>query len=69
MLLGLGKRSILRELIRCGEIAFSVVGDISKAHRRYKHQESEHGFMGCHTFGLSPASYWWTRPLGPGISL
>ena len=48
-----------------------------------KHQESEHGFMGCQldteetvpgdpdsqivcvnkvgTFGLSPASYWWTR--------
>ena len=41
------KKQILRELLRCGEIAFSVVGDISKAQRRYKHQESEHGFMGC----------------------
>ena len=41
------KKQILRELIRCGEIAFSVVGYISKAHRRYKHQECEHGYMGC----------------------
>ena len=41
------KKQILRELIRCGEIAFSVVGYISKAHRRYKHQECEHGYIGC----------------------
>ena len=33
------KKQILRELVRCQK-------DISKAHRRYKHQESEHGF-GC----------------------
>ena len=77
------KKQILRELQANKEIAYSVVGDISKAHRRYKHQASEHGFMGCQidgeetvdgdpdsqivyvnkvgTFGLSPASYWWTR--------
>ena len=80
------KKQILRELIRCDEIAFSVVGAISKARRRYKHQECEHGYMGCQidveetipgdpdsqivyvnkvgTFGLSPASYWWTRIAG-----
>ena len=41
------KKQILRELQANKEIAYSVVGDISKAHRRYKHQASEHGFMGC----------------------
>ena len=30
-----------------GEVAFPVVGDISKAHRRVKHCEEEHGFLGC----------------------
>ena len=83
------KKQILRELQANKEIAYSVVGDISKAHRRYKHQASEHGFMGCQTdgeetvdgdpdsqivyvsklgtFGLSPASYWWTRIAACGI--
>ena len=28
-------------------MAFSVVGDISKAHRRFKHREEEHGYLGC----------------------
>ena len=28
-----------------------MVADISKAHRRYKHQASEHGFMGCQIDG------------------
>ncbi|OLQ03582.1 Anthranilate N-benzoyltransferase protein 2 [Symbiodinium microadriaticum] len=77
------KKQLLREMIDEKRVAFSVVGDISKAHRRYKHQPSEHGFMGCQlsteetipgdpdsqlvyvnlvgTFGLSCASYWWTR--------
>ena len=80
------KKQILRELQANKEIAYSVVGDISKA---YKHQASEHGFMGCQvdgeetvdgdpdsqivyvnkvgTFGLSPASYWWTRIAACGI--
>ena len=83
------KQQILRELQANKEIAYSVVGDISKAHRRYKHQASEHGFMGCQidgeetvdgdpdsqivyvnkvgTFGLSPASCWWTRMAVCGI--
>ncbi|CAE7384788.1 unnamed protein product [Symbiodinium microadriaticum] len=41
------KKQLLREMIDENRVAFSVVGDISKAHRRYKHQPSEHGFMGC----------------------
>ena len=24
-----------------------MVGDISKAHRRFKHREEEHGYLGC----------------------
>ena len=41
------KKVLLRELRSKKATAFSVVGDISKAHRRYKHQSSEHGYMGC----------------------
>ena len=41
------KKQLLRELESEGEVAYSVVGDISKGHRRYKHQASEHGYMGC----------------------
>ena len=85
------KKQLLREMIDEKRVAFSVVGDISKAHRRYKHQPSEHGFMGCQlsteetipgdpdsqlvyvnlvgTFGLSCASYWWTRIAACGVRL
>ena len=85
------KKQLLREMIDENRVAFSVVGDISKAHRRYKHQPSEHGFMGCQlsteetvlgdpdsqlvyvnlvgTFGLSCASYWWTRIAACGVRL
>ena len=85
------KKMLLREMKAKKKTAFSVVGDISKAHRRYKHQASEHGFMGCQvddkeelegdpgsqsvyvnkvgTFGLSPASYWWTRIAACGLRL
>ena len=27
--------------------AFSVVGDIAKAHRRFKHAAKEHGYLAC----------------------
>ena len=85
------KKQLLREMIEEDTVAFSVVGDIAKAHRRYKHQASEHGFMGCQlsteeavpgdpesqlvyvnlvgTFGLSCASYWWTRIAACGVRL
>ena len=40
------KKQLLRELESEGEVAYSVVGDISKAHRREKkHQASEHGYI------------------------
>ena len=77
------KKHLLREHEEEGETAFSVVGDIAKAHRRYKHAAKEHGYLACQvdakeeiigdpasqtvyvnrvgTFGLSCASYWWTR--------
>ena len=35
------KKQLLRELESEGEVAYSVVGDISKAHRRYKHHAGE----------------------------
>ena len=72
-------------------MAFSVVGDIAKAHRRFKHAAKEHGYLACQvdaeeetpgdpasqtvyvnlvgTFGLSCASYWWTRIAACGLRL
>ena len=41
------KKQLLTKLIEEETVAFSVVGDISKAHRRYKHQSSEHGSWGA----------------------
>ena len=38
------KKHLLREHEEEGETAFSVVGDIAKAHRRYKHSAKEHGY-------------------------
>ena len=48
------------------EVAFSVVGDIAKAPRRYKHAAEEHGYG---SFGLSCASYWWTWIAACGLRL
>ena len=41
------KKHLLREHEEEGETAFSVVGDIAKAHRRYKHAAKEHGYLAC----------------------
>ena len=41
------KKQLLREMMEAREVAFSVVGDIAKAHRRFKHWEEEHGYLGC----------------------
>ena len=73
----------LREMMEAKQVAFSVVGDISKAHHRLKHREEEHGYLGCQIdaseeilgclcqrgrdFGASCASYWWTRISAAGI--
>ena len=62
---------------------FSLVGDISKAHRRFLHAPEERGLLACRvldsdkfiyinnvgTFGLACASYWWGRIAGAGIRL
>ena len=85
------KKQLLREMIASKKVAFSVVGDIAKAHRRYRHQSKEHGFLGCQvnldeevpgdpaaqtvyvnlvgTFGISCASYWWSRIAVRGLRL
>ena len=41
------KKHLLREHEEAGEVAFSVVGDIAKAHRRFKHAAKEHGYLAC----------------------
>ena len=77
------KKQLLLETMERGEVAFSIVGDISKAHRRFKHSEDEQGFLGCQlgipgddstvyvnkvgTFGVNCASYWWTRIAAAGL--
>ena len=62
---------------------FSLVGDISKAHRRFLHAPEERGLLACKvsedddmlyvnnvgTFGVASASYWWTRISGAGLRL
>ena len=82
-------KQLLREMMEAREVAFSVVGDIAKAHRRFKPREEEHIYLGCQidnveeiegdpdsqtvyvnkvgTFGVSCASYWWTRISAAGI--
>ena len=41
------KKQLLREMMEAKQVAFSVVGDIAKAHRRFKHRVEEHGYLGC----------------------
>ncbi|CAJ1376433.1 unnamed protein product [Effrenium voratum] len=57
---------------------FSLVGDISKAHRRFRYHPSERGMLACRvssadnhvyinkvgTFGIGSAAYWWSRISG-----
>ena len=64
-------------------VVFSLVGDISKAHRRFLHSPNERGLLACKvlngddfifvnrvgTFGVASASYWWGRIAGAGIRL
>ena len=66
-----------------GHVVFSLVGDISKAHRRFLHCFEERGLLACGispddqyiyvnnvgTFGVASASYWWGRIAGSGIRL
>ena len=64
---------LLDEQRQEGCIAFGLLADASKAHRRILVHPSEHGLLGCRlkpgevwinkvgTFGISSASYWWGR--------
>ncbi|CAE7463581.1 unnamed protein product, partial [Symbiodinium pilosum] len=77
------KRYLLRFLKdhRCA--ALSVTGDISKAHRRFRHSPDEWGYLGrkasdsdafvyvncVGTFRVASAGYWWSRISGGGIRL
>lgn len=77
------KRYILEKLKVRKEIAFSLIGDFGKAHRRFKYQRSEQGFLGCvveegdpwvyvnkvGTFGITSTPYWWTRLSGALLRL
>ena len=77
------KRYLLSYYKSRGDVVFSLVGDISKAHRRFLHDPSEHGLLACRvrssdkhiyinkvgTFGVASASYWWGRIAGAGIRL
>ena len=70
------KRTILNEYRDGQAIAFSVLGDASKAHRRIKISPAEWGYQACRiaegevwynkvgTFGMASASYWWGRAAG-----
>ena len=65
------------------KVVFSLVGDISKAHRRFLHHPSERGLLACKvstkddfifinnvgTFGVASASYWWGRIAASGLRL
>ncbi|CAE7761061.1 unnamed protein product [Symbiodinium sp. KB8] len=71
------KRYLLRHLREERLAPVAITGDISKAHRRYKHRQDEWGFLGCKassqdsavylncvgTFGLASAGYWWATIL------
>ena len=80
---GREKRYLLRMFKRGRDIAFSLIGDFGKAHRRFKYRKEEHGFLGCvvkeeekivyinkvGTFGISSTPYWWGRISGALIRL
>ena len=77
------KRYLLAYYKARKDVVFSLVGDISKAHRRFLHDPAEHGLLACRikqsddfifinkvgTFGVASASYWWGRIAGAGIRL
>ena len=77
------KRYVLESLKRKREVAFSLIGDFGKAHRRFKYQRREQGFLGCvvdetdqcvyvnkvGTFGITSTPYWWTRLSGALLRL
>ena len=75
------KHTQMRERRSRRQYCISLLMDFSKAHRRVKILEAEHGFLGCRlnekdtwvnlcgTFGMASASYWWARLAGSLVRL
>ena len=77
------KRYILMQLRERRRVAFSLIGDFGKAHRRFKYRRDEQGFLGCvvskedrwvyvnrvGTFGITSTPYWWSRISGALLRL
>ena len=73
------KKQLILEAMDRKEIPFSIVGDIKKARRRFKHLAKEQGFLACQLDAragpvgqldnscVNCASYWWTRVAACGI--
>ena len=70
------KHTLLREFKDKGLHPVALLGDVSKAHRRYKRRDDETGFLACRlepgkvwvhlvgTFGVACTAYWWSRLMG-----
>jgi hypothetical protein len=70
------KRTLLRTYRDQNVHPVALLGDVSKAHRRYKHRDEETGFLACRleegkvwvhrvgTFGVARTAYWWARLMG-----
>ncbi len=77
------KKYILGQLRKRRRVAFSLIGDFGKAHRRFKYRRDEQGFLGCvveegdqwvyvnrvGTFGITSTPYWWARISGALLRL
>ena len=80
---GREKRFLLAQLEEERAVAFSLIGDFGKAHRRFKYRRDEQGLLGCvvasgdgyvyvnkvGTFGVASAPYWWGRLSGALVRL
>ena len=80
---GREKRYLLARYREARDVVFSVIGDIGKAHRRFKYKKEEHGFLACRvseedrwvyinkvgTFGVTSTPYWWCRISGACVRL
>ena len=77
------KKYIVQQLRKWRRVAFSLIGDFGKAHRRFKYKRDEQGFLGCvvseddewvyvnkvGTFGITSTPYWWSRISGALLRL
>ena len=80
---GREKRYLLAQFEEERAVAFSMIGDFGKAHRRFKYRRDEQGFLGCvvtsddgwvyvnkvGTFGVASTPYWWGRLSGSLVRL